>query len=143
MVSVSTPPRMGPIAVLIAAAIAHAAVALPRSTGSGNAAAVMANPWGSISAAPTPWTARAANSSGSDGAAAHTSEAATNVNNPTRKTVRAGDAAAEVVSDCGQCEVDRVGVDESDEESQVGSDEGQRGVEAEPFRVHARTLGPE
>ena len=48
----------------------------------------MANPWGSISAAPTPWTARAANSSGSDGAAAHTSEATTNVNKPTRKSVR-------------------------------------------------------
>ena len=57
------------------------------------------------------------------------------------RPLRAGDATAEVVADCGQCEVDRVGVDEADEESQVGSDQGQRGVEAEPFRVHIRTLG--
>jgi hypothetical protein len=51
---VSTPPRIGPIAVLIAAAIAHAAVARPRSMGLGNAAAVIARPCGNITAAPTP-----------------------------------------------------------------------------------------
>ena len=45
-------------------------------------------PAGSISAAPTPCTARAANSSGSDGAAAHTSEATTKTVNPTRSSLR-------------------------------------------------------
>ncbi len=158
MVSVSTPPRIGPIAVLIAAAIAHAAVALARSIGLGNAAAVMARPCGSISAAPTPCTARAASSNGNDGAAAHASEATMNdhqadAQQPASaepvterpgsqqyggegdvvgvdRPLRPGDSAAEVVADGGQREVDRVGVDESDEESQVGRDQGQRRVEA-------------
>ena len=79
---------MGPIAVLIAAAIAHAAVARPRSMGLGKAAAVMARPWGNITAAPTPWTARAASSIGNDGAAAQTSDAAMNVTKPRRSSVR-------------------------------------------------------
>src|SRR3954453_4162490 len=79
---------MGPIAVLMGAAIAHAAVALPRSTGLGNAAAVMARPWGNITAAPTPWIARAASSNGNDGARAHTSDAAMNVTSPTRSSAR-------------------------------------------------------
>jgi hypothetical protein len=87
-VSVNTPPRIGPTAVLMAAAIAHAAVALARSTGLGNAAAVMASPCGNMMAAPTPWMARAASSSGSDGAAAQTSEAATKVTSPMRRSVR-------------------------------------------------------
>ncbi len=41
------------------------------------------------------------------------------------RPLRAGDAAAEVVADRGQREVDRVGVDEADEKSQVGSDQGE------------------
>src|SRR5258705_3043359 len=52
-------------------------------------------------------------------------------------------AAAEAVADGRQCEVDRVGADEPDEEAQVGSDQGKRGVKAEPFRGHAWTLGAE
>ena len=76
------------MAVLIAAAIAHAAVALPRSTGLGNAAAVMARPCGNMMAAPTPWTARAASRDGNDGAAAQTSDATMNVTRPIRKSVR-------------------------------------------------------
>ena len=86
--SVSTPPRIGPIAVLIAAAIAHAAVARARSIGSGNAAAVMARPCGSISAAPTPCIALADSSTGSDGAAAHASEATMKTANPMRSSLR-------------------------------------------------------
>src|SRR3954447_591169 len=79
---------MGPIAVLSAAAIAHAAVALARSMALGNAAAVIARPCGNITAAPTPWTARAPRSNGNDGAAAQTSDAATNVTRPTRRSLR-------------------------------------------------------
>ena len=40
----------------------------------------------------------------------------------------AGDSAAEVVPDRRQRQVDRVGVDQADEESEVGRDQGQNVV---------------
>ena len=76
------------MAALVAAATAHAAVARARSTDSGNAWAAMARPCGSISPAPTPCRARAAKSGGSDGAAAHASDATTNVIKPNRSSAR-------------------------------------------------------
>lgn len=85
-VSVSTPPSIGPKATLDAAANAHAAVARARSAG--NAAAAIANPCGSITAAASPWPARAASSAGSEGAAAHSSDIAANAANPIRNSRR-------------------------------------------------------
>jgi hypothetical protein len=43
--------------------------------------------------------------------------------------------------DCGNRQVDHVGVDEADEKSEVSSDQGKRRIEGDPFRVHGLTLG--
>ena len=57
-----TPPSSGPIASAIAETPAQIPIAIPRSRG-GNVAEMIESVAGIISAAPTPWTARAAISS--------------------------------------------------------------------------------
>ena len=57
--SVSSPPTSGPIASASAETPAQMPIAMPRSWG-GNVAAMIESVAGFISAAPTPWTMRAA-----------------------------------------------------------------------------------
>jgi hypothetical protein len=57
--------------------------------------------------------------------------------------LRTRDAAAEIVAYCGQGEVDRIGIDQSDEKTQVRRDQRDNRSVGDPVRVHACTLGAE
>ncbi|WP_234810343.1 hypothetical protein [Mycolicibacterium moriokaense] len=53
----------------------------------------------------------------------------------------AGDFTAKVVADRRQRQVDRVGVDEADEQSKVRGDQRHHRADGQPIGVHIRTLG--
>ena len=86
-VSISMPPSAGPMAVVIADAPAHVPMARPRRSG-GKAAERIARLCGTRSAAPKPWTARAAISQPTVGARAQASEASANTTVPVSNSRR-------------------------------------------------------
>ena len=84
--------RIGLVTFIVASLACALAPSLPllltARAVQGVGAAVMLPQGLAITAAPTPWMARAASSSGSDGASAQASDAAMNVTSPTRSSVR-------------------------------------------------------
>ena len=85
--SVSRPPTSGPIARASAAVPAQIPIAVPRSRG-GNVAAMIESVAGFISAAPAPWTTRAAISISPDPASPHQSDASVKMTIPRMKINR-------------------------------------------------------
>jgi hypothetical protein len=79
---VTAPPTTGPASTAIPVTLLNIPSAQARRCG-GNAADSRASASGSISAAPAPWTARAATSAAASGARAHAAEAAVNRPTPT------------------------------------------------------------
>ena len=86
-VSIRKPPTAGPSAVVIAAAPAQVPIARPRIS-CGKAAEMIARLCGTISAAPTPWIARAATSQAVPGASAHAIDAPAKTSVPATNTRR-------------------------------------------------------
>ena len=85
--SIRNPPTAGPSAVVIDAAPAQVPIARPRISG-GKAAEMIARLCGTISAAPTPCTARAAISAPIPGASAQAAEASAKSRIPETNTRR-------------------------------------------------------
>ncbi len=85
---ISTPPRVGPIAIATPLHAAQMPSARPRSTGSRHTTRTIASDAGSSSAAPTPASARAPISTDTDGASAHSSDAIVNTAVPAMKMRR-------------------------------------------------------
>jgi len=83
-----TPPNTHPDAPPPAAAAVQIASARDRAGPAGVVAISSASADGATSAAPAPWTARAATSAPADGARAHASDAAANSSSPIRNTRR-------------------------------------------------------
>ena len=83
--STSTPPSSGPVIVARPATAPHMPIAGPRLAG-GNRWVMNASVCGVISAAPSPWRARAAMSISAVPDNPHHSEAAVNTTMPARKT---------------------------------------------------------
>ena len=75
------PPTSGPLATARPVIALNIPIAAPRFSG-GNAALSSARPSGMISAAPAPWTARAAISQPTSGASAHAADATANSAEP-------------------------------------------------------------
>src|SRR5215831_8017012 len=84
----STPPTMGPLAAPIPAMAPHSPSALDRARGSGYATWSSNNDDGTSTAAPAPWTARAATSTPSDGARPQAADAAPKPTSPAVNTRR-------------------------------------------------------
>ena len=79
--SMTAPPTSGPLATARPVIALNMPIAAPRRSG-GNAAVRSAKPIGMTSAAPAPWTARAATSVPASGASAHAAEASANSTRP-------------------------------------------------------------
>ena len=86
-IPINQPPRNGPIAVATPPRPDHAPIARARSCAA-NVAWIIARLPGVSSAAPTPCSARAAMSSGADGASPHSSDASANHTTPITNTRR-------------------------------------------------------
>ena len=85
--SVRIPPSSGPIARASAETPAQIPIAVPRCR-AGNVAVMIESVAGFISAAPTPWTVRAAISEPASPARPHHSEAAVKTTSPAMKILR-------------------------------------------------------
>jgi len=85
--SISTPPPSGPSTVEMPAHAVQVPIAGPRSA-AGNTAMMIASVLGTSSAPATPWSARAAINTSTDGAIAQTSEVTPKPATPAAKTVR-------------------------------------------------------
>ena len=85
--SVITPPTSGPIARASAETPAQIPIAVPRSRG-GKVAVMIERVAGFISAAPTPWTVRAAISDAAPPASPHQSDAPVKITRPAMKIAR-------------------------------------------------------
>ncbi len=86
-VSISQPPRNGPITVAIPAHAVHEPIAAPRSRG-GKADTITASELGASSAPKIPCSTRPATSTSMLGASAHSSDATPNPATPIEKTRR-------------------------------------------------------
>ena len=84
---VTAPPRTGPSTTATLVRLPYMPIARPRRC-AGNAAFSRASAIGMMAAAPAPWTARAAISTPTLGASAHTADAAANRASPAAKTRR-------------------------------------------------------
>ena len=85
----STPPSTGPSATPAEPMPPHTPSARARARGSGNWCTSRASEHGSSAEAPRPWSARAAISTPSDGAAAQAADPTANVASPMVNTLRA------------------------------------------------------
>ena len=95
------PPIGGPSAVVTAEAAAQVPIALPRMS-LGKLAEMIARLCGTSSAAPMPWSVRAAISSAALGATAQSSEATVKATMPDQEDAAAADAVAEPAADQDQ-----------------------------------------